>query len=201
MTITLRCSSGSVARAVCRSRARSRALALVVAVGAKDLLGRRRAASAQMIERDVARQPQQPARERHAVILVLDDDRDQLHEDLLREVLGLLVVAHDAADVAIDVVRVAHVQEPQRVAIALLGASDRQANLARRLRRLVERPAAAKARLSIRDISAGEHRVLPRAPVRVFRGGMISAQTRIHNGPMFVTCVQAMNARAATLPM
>ena len=48
----------------------------------------------------------------------------QLREDLLRDVLGLVLVAHDRADVAVDVVGVAEVEEAERVLVALLGRSD-----------------------------------------------------------------------------
>ena len=51
--------------------------------------------------------------------------RHQLREDVLRDVLGLEVVAHDARDVAVDVIGVADVQEAERLAVALLGAHDR----------------------------------------------------------------------------
>ena len=57
---------------------------------------------------------------------------------MLREVFGLLVVAHDAADVPVDVARVALVQKPQRIAIPALAASDRIAHLACCLRRLIK---------------------------------------------------------------
>ncbi len=138
MIITLRCSSGSELEGGMKvSRALPRLVIVGVAVGAENLFGRSRAAPAQVIQRDVAREPQQPAGERHALILILDDDGHQLHEDVLREVFGLLVVPDDAADVAVDVVRVANVEQPDRVAISLLGASDRQAHFTHRLWRLV----------------------------------------------------------------
>ena len=50
------------------------------------------------------------------MIFVLDDHGDQLHEDVLSEVFGLLFVSHDAADVAVHVVGVAHIQQAQRIA-------------------------------------------------------------------------------------
>ena len=48
----------------------------------------------------------------------------QLREHVLRDVLGLVVVAHDARDVAVDVVRVVDVEVAERLAVALLGAHD-----------------------------------------------------------------------------
>ena len=64
------------------------------------------AARAQVIDGGVVRQAQQPPEERHPALVVLDEHRHQLREDVLGDVLGLVLVAHDAADVAVDVVRV-----------------------------------------------------------------------------------------------
>jgi hypothetical protein len=44
---------------------------------------------------------------------------------VLRDVLGLVVVADDAADVAVDVVGVADVEEAQCLLVAGLGAGNR----------------------------------------------------------------------------
>ncbi len=115
----------------------ARVLVVAVAVGVEDLFGRGRPPAAQVVQRDVASKPQQPARERHTLILVLEDHRHQLQEHVLREVFGFLVVPHDAADIAVDVVRVADVEQPDRVAISLLGARDRQAHFTHRVWRLV----------------------------------------------------------------
>jgi hypothetical protein len=83
--------------------------------------------------------PQQPSDERHVALLVLGDRRHELGEHLLGHVLGIVVIAHDRADVAVDVVGVTQVDEAHRVAIALLGTGDRAAHepldLGRRLDR------------------------------------------------------------------
>ena len=136
-----------VERGAQRARAVERRL-VGVRVRAVHLLRRDGAAPAQMVERDVARHPQQPAREGDAAVVVLADHRDQLQEDVLGEVFGLLLVAHDRAHVAVHVVGVAHVQQPQRLAVALLCPRDREAHLAHRLGRLVERRASAQADLA-----------------------------------------------------
>jgi hypothetical protein len=77
-----------------------------------------------VVERDVAGDAQDPGRERDLACLVLDEDGHQLREDLLRDVLRLVVVAHDAADVAVDVVRVADVEEAQGLAVPRLRPGD-----------------------------------------------------------------------------
>ena len=136
-------------RAGPRARSRSASSACVSAPRTSSVgIGRRRR---RWSSGDVAREPQQPARERDAAIGVLDDHRHQLHEDLLGEVLGLLLVPHDAAHVAVDVVRVAHVQETDRVAVPLLGACDRELHFAPDGRGLLQARACTEAHLSILD--------------------------------------------------
>jgi hypothetical protein len=119
---------------------------VVAPIGAEDLLCQRRAARAQVVDGGVMGKAQQPGEERHAALVVLDEDRHQLREDVLRDVLGLVLVVHDAAHVAVDVVRVAHVQESDRLAIALLATPDGQSDHPRLLGRLVQRGEGAKAR-------------------------------------------------------
>ena len=78
-----------------------------------------------MIDRDVARDPEDPRGERDGARLVLLDGRDELHEHLLGAVLGLVLLAHDAQDVAVDVVLVAEVQEADRLHVTGLSRHDR----------------------------------------------------------------------------
>ena len=80
-----------------------------------------------MIDRYVARQPQQPGEERNAAVVVLAQRGHQLREDVLGDVLGLVVVSYDRADVAVDVVRVGDVEEPQRLLVAFLRRGPRRA--------------------------------------------------------------------------
>ncbi len=82
---------------------------LVAGAGLPDLLGLRARAQ-------VAGDAEQPREERHATFIVLGKRRHQLGEHVLGDILGLVVVAHDRADVAERVVAVADVEEPQRSA-------------------------------------------------------------------------------------
>lgn len=50
---------------------------------------------------------------------------------MLGEILRLAVVADDAADISVDVVRVAHVKEANRITVALLGSGYREAHFTR----------------------------------------------------------------------
>ena len=127
MTTTWRCSSGSVASASRRSSdAVARRLVVVaVALQLADLLAGDRAALAHVVDGDVAGDADDPRGERHLARLVLRELGHQLREHVLRDVLGLEVVAHDAQHVAVDVVGVADVEEAERFAVALLGARDR----------------------------------------------------------------------------
>src|SRR5947209_1710715 len=70
-----------------------------VRVGIDDVLGRRQPVATKVIDGDVAGEPQQPCEERHPAVVVLDDGGDQLCEDLLSDVLSLVIVANDRADV------------------------------------------------------------------------------------------------------
>jgi hypothetical protein len=78
-----------------------------------------------MVECGIARDAKEPARERNRTLLILLDGRQQLHEDVLRDVLGGVVVADDVGDVAVDVVRVADIEEVQGIHVARLRAGDR----------------------------------------------------------------------------
>ena len=60
--------------------------------------------AAQVVDGDIARQPQQPREEWNAAILYFPIAY-QLGEHVLRDVLGLVVVTDDAAHVAVHVVR------------------------------------------------------------------------------------------------
>ena len=77
---------------------------------------------AQVVECGVPGDPEDPGRERNLARLVLLDRGHELGEDVLRDVLGVLLVLDDAPDVAADVVGEAGVQEADPVHIALLGA-------------------------------------------------------------------------------
>src|SRR3954471_24581873 len=88
-----------------------------------------------MVDRDVVGHAQEPRRERHRLFLVAADRGDEAREDLLADVLGLVLVAQDAAGVAVDVVAVLDVQPLDRTAVSLLGASDHAGQLP--FRRLV----------------------------------------------------------------
>ena len=117
---TLRCSSGSASSATSRPQRHSRLDSSVWRVGAKTSSLRDRASLPQMIDRDVPSHPQDPGGERHRPRLVLLDGRDQLHEHLLRAVLGLVLLANNAQDVAVDVVLVADVKEANRLHVTRL---------------------------------------------------------------------------------
>ena len=108
--------SGSVVERLAQRHRGLLGVAVVPAlVELADLLAGDRAALAHVVDGDVARDAQDPGRERDLALLVLRQDRHQLGEDVLRDVLGLVVVAHDAAHVAVDVVGVADVEEADRL--------------------------------------------------------------------------------------
>ena len=143
--ITSRCSGGSASSARRRSAKRSRPLASSSSSRRVDLLARHRPARAHVVDRRVVRDAQDPGGERHDARLVAAERGHQLGEDVLRDVLGLVLVAHDRADVAVDVVGVAEVEEAQRVGVAVLGARDRGQHEALGGGRVFERPPAAEA--------------------------------------------------------
>jgi hypothetical protein len=77
-----------------------------------------------VVDRGVVRDAQDPRRERDRARLVALQRGHELREDLLRDVLGLVLVTDDRADVAVDVVGVAQVEQPHGVVVALLRAHD-----------------------------------------------------------------------------
>ena len=81
--------------------------------------------AADVVDGDVARDAQDPGEEGHVAFLVLADHVDQLGEHLLGDVFGLVLVVHDAAHVAVDVVGVARVEEAECLAIPGLRPFDR----------------------------------------------------------------------------
>jgi hypothetical protein len=91
-------------------------------LGAADLLERDRAARPHVVDRGVVRDAQDPRRERHGRRLVALQRGQELGEDLLRDVLGVVLVADDRADVAVDIVGVVEVQVAHGVAVAGLRA-------------------------------------------------------------------------------
>ena len=107
-----------------RDRRLLRVAEVLALVELADLLAGDRAAGAHVVDRDVARDPEDPGGERHGALLVLRQHHHQLREDVLRDVLGLVVVADDRPDVAVDVVGVADVQEAEGLLVAGLGAGD-----------------------------------------------------------------------------
>ena len=64
-----------------------------------------------MVQSRVAGDSQDPGCEGHVPRLVLPDHRDQLDEDVLSDVLGLVMILNEASYVAQDVVCVADVEE------------------------------------------------------------------------------------------
>ncbi len=69
-----------------------------------------RPAGAQLVERGIAGDAQQPREERRAAILVAAQCHGEPREHVLGDVLGLVVVADDRHHVAVDVVGVLHVE-------------------------------------------------------------------------------------------
>ena len=97
---------------------------LMALVGRADFLEWDLPPGAQVVEGRVALHTQDPGRERNLARLVAMDCGDQLGEDVVGDVLGLVAVAHDAADQAADVIGVAHIEEVERAAIPLLQRDD-----------------------------------------------------------------------------
>ncbi len=132
-------------------------LALVAHFGLTDVLARDRPALAHVVESDVARDAQDPRGEGHLPLLVLPDDRHELGEDVLRHVLGLVVVTDDAADVAVHVVGVAEVEEADRLAVTFLGTRHRPADDAVGDRAVIDRQLGAELAVAAGGIEpAGE---------------------------------------------
>jgi hypothetical protein len=96
-------------------------------------------------------------------------------------------------------VRAASVQPAPTASTARFGARDRPASLASTPWRVLWRSAAAEAGMSILDVRAVWHRPSPclsREPLGNchWRSPMIGAAHDAHNGPIFSTCVQLVNA-------
>ena len=154
-------------------------------VGLVDLLGRRRAARAQVVDRRVVGEPHEPGEERDGALVVLDDDRHQLREHVLGDVLGLVLVAHDAAHVAVDVVGVLHVEEADGFPVALLGPGDG-----------LRDDAVAVARPRPRSCWSGSGRPPGWCPVRRRAPGMRSIMREVPS--VLVLCIRAVQAAAKT---
>ena len=58
----------------------------------------------QVIDGHIASHAQEPGEERDTAVVVLDERGHELRENVLRDVLRLVIVAHDGAHVAVDVV-------------------------------------------------------------------------------------------------
>ena len=78
----------------------------------------------QVVESRVAGDAEDPRRERDLTRLVLQDCPRKLREDVLGDVLGLVGVLDDAADVAEYIVGEAHIEEMDSPHVAGLGARD-----------------------------------------------------------------------------
>ena len=71
--------------------------------GRRQLFGRHGPLAAQVIERRVSGDLHEPGGERRLALLVPIEGAEQLNEDVLRDVLGVVRLDHDAADVALHV--------------------------------------------------------------------------------------------------
>jgi glucose-1-phosphate thymidylyltransferase len=98
-----------------------------------------RSVSPHMVDCDVARKPQKPREERDAAVVVLDNRRHQFCENLLCQVLSLIFVSNNRADVSVDVVRIHHVEASHGIEIALLGTRNGFRDTCPCARRFVER--------------------------------------------------------------
>src|SRR4051812_14340585 len=84
------------------------------------VLAQHRAAAADMLNRDVPRDTEQPRVEQALPLPELRNDDHQLREHVLSHVLSLMLIPDDAAHVAVHAVRVPDVKEPDRFAVAAL---------------------------------------------------------------------------------
>lgn len=99
---------------------------LVMAIVASpDFFRRHSALCSQVIQGRIAGDAQYPCGERHLPLLVLADNRDQLGEDVLRDVLGFVMILDKAPHIAEYVIRVADVKEVKGLHVAFLGACHR----------------------------------------------------------------------------
>ena len=97
------------------------ALSRVIAVDlgdGPDVLAGYRAPNADVVDGRVVGDTQDPAGERHLSRLVVAQRLGKAREDVLGDVLRVVLVADDRADIAVDVVAVAQIQEPQRILVA-----------------------------------------------------------------------------------
>src|SRR5436190_15823663 len=78
-----------------------------------------------MVEGRVAGDAKDPCREGDLALLVFRDRLHELGENALRDVLGVVMVAHDAQHVAEDIVGIPRVEEVQRARVAGLRQADR----------------------------------------------------------------------------
>ena len=97
---------------------------ILLAVIDSDVLARNHSPRSEVVQRRVAGDSQDPSGERHVPRLVLPYDRDQLDKDVLRDVLGLVVILNEAADVSQDIVCVADIEEVQSLHVSILGATN-----------------------------------------------------------------------------
>ena len=88
------------------------------------LFDRDEPALADVVDRGIARDAENPGEEGNLTLLVGADHANKLGEHLLRDVLGLVVIVDDAAHIAVDVVGVTRVEKRQRLAITELRALD-----------------------------------------------------------------------------
>jgi len=89
-----------------------------------DLLARNGSAGSDVVEGCVACDSQDPGRKGNLPLLVLSDHVHQLGEDIMSDVLSLMMVLDEASDIAMDVVRVAHVEEMHGLHVAALRPLD-----------------------------------------------------------------------------
>jgi len=74
-----------------------------------------------VVEGGVASDPEDPGGKGDLSRFVLADHRHQLDEDVLGDVLGLVMVVHEAVHVAKDIRRIARIEEVEAFVVTLLG--------------------------------------------------------------------------------
>jgi hypothetical protein len=98
-------------------------------VGLEHLLARHWAPLAKVVDCDVASDAQDPRSEWHLPRLVLVNDADELHEDVLCHILGLVLVPQDAEHISVNVVLVPEVQKANRLHVSCLRSTHRAHDL------------------------------------------------------------------------
>src|SRR4029079_9431464 len=83
----------------------------------------------EVVHRQVVRDPKQPGGERSRLPAETLDRLEHLQERLSREVLGVVPVADAHVEVAVDAVEVQEVELLERVAVTLLCARDKRADV------------------------------------------------------------------------